>query len=260
MEGEMKIGYYSPSYRRTKIVETHRYLPWIKYVVMESEAQEYRNNNPGVIFKTCPDKVQGNFPRVKNWIIDNYMGENDALLIFDDDITRFNIWQNYQKKPIVTNDFPAWAERMTLLAQEWGTRLWGVNIGPDRMYYKTNTPFSTTAFICGPFQAVMRGNAVRFDERFMLKSDYDFNLQNINKYRMVMRVNNVFLQVRQYEQPGGLSAIRTLSREKKAFVALQKKWGEKIVTVSDRAGIAHNRKKTKLWQINPIIRIPINGV
>ena len=36
------IQVYSPSYKRAGICKTHKYLPFITYVVMESEAEEYK--------------------------------------------------------------------------------------------------------------------------------------------------------------------------------------------------------------------------
>lgn len=256
----MKIGYFSPSYKRAKTVETHRYVPWVHYVVMKSEEAEYLENHTSVFIVTCPDKVQGNVARVRNWIIDKCMGDNDAIVMLDDDVEGLYVWQNYVKQKIDKQDLRSWVERHTILARDWGAYLWGINVGADRMYYKTNTPFSTTSFVGGPFQVILRGNTLRFDERIPLKEDYDFTLQNVNKYRVVLRVNNAFYQARQCEQAGGCAAYRNMDAEKKAFNALQKKWGTEIVQYSDRQGIAHNRGKSKAYQINPIIRIPIRGV
>ncbi len=51
---------------------------------------------------------------------------------------------------------------------------------------------------------------------------------------------------------GGCADYRTIQKEKEQFDLLQKKWGSKIVK-------RDNGSKTN-YDINPIIKVPINGV
>lgn len=69
----MKILIVCPSYRRADKLETPDYLKDILVVVCESQEAEYREKNPKVRFAVCPDKVQGNIARVRNWILDTYL-------------------------------------------------------------------------------------------------------------------------------------------------------------------------------------------
>ncbi|WP_143435191.1 MULTISPECIES: hypothetical protein [Lactobacillus] len=101
---------------------------------------------------------------------------------------------------------------------------------------------------------------MRYDERLPLKEDYDMTLQQLNKYRKVLRVNKFFYRVKQAENVGGCASYRNFEFEKEQLNALVNKWGSKIVRM-DNADRSHNLKKEKKKiDFNPIIKPPIKGV
>jgi sensor c-di-GMP phosphodiesterase-like protein len=135
-----------------------------------------------------------------------------------------------------------------------------VNVSDDKQSYRENAPFSTVSYIGGPFQVFLKGNEIYYDERLPLKEDYDMTLQQLNKYRVVLRANKFFYSVKQSEQAGGCATYRNLEREKKQLEMLQKKWGKKIVRI-DNNNRSHNLKKEKTKiDYNPIIKPPIKGI
>jgi len=76
---KMKIKYFSPSYRRGNVrSNTQLNYPFVKLVVAESEAKQYRESGNEVV--TMPDPVQGNISRVRNWMLDNLMKRCDCLV------------------------------------------------------------------------------------------------------------------------------------------------------------------------------------
>jgi hypothetical protein len=138
---------------------------------------------------------------------------------------------------------------------------WGININPDKQCYRENLPFSFLNFIGGPFQAVLKSNKCRFDERLPLKEDYDFTIQNLNKYRRVLRINRYFYEAKQSQQAGGCACYRNAETEESQFVELQKKWGSNIVKRDSCADRSHKSiKGRKMEDYNPVIRVPIKGV
>ena len=249
------------SYRRADRLETPIYLPFVRVYVDPAEARAYRKNNPGVTIVECAKGVQGNKCRVMNHILDcEFKTRADVVLLVDDDIHRLERWRGKKRVRIETAEFLPFVEKYSIMARDIGAYLWGVNLSGDTCAYREYTPFSTTAYIGGPFQAVMRGCDLRYDERLSLKDDYDFSLQHLNRYRCTFRVNSAYYIARQSEQPGGCSTYRTMERERVQVLALQAKWGSAIVQV-DTGRKAHMRtNKTKAFDYNPILHVPIGGV
>lgn len=260
----MNISVCCPSYKRP-VVRTLKYLPFCKVFVDNSEAEEYRTHNKGANIIACPDGVQGNVARVRNYILNTeFKNGADAVCIVDDDINRiarFVIDKEtnyaYEHKTIETDEFFNFLEKYSILCDEFGFKLWGVNINKDSLSYRHCVPFSTVSVILGPF-SVHLNNPIRYDEKLPLKEDYDLCIQHLNKYRGVLRVNSVHYDCLQSENKGGCAAMRNKQREKEQFELLQKKWGSDIVRV-DSTNKGRTKKK-KQFDYNPIIKVPIKGV
>ena len=65
----MKVSFYAPSYKRPEKSITQINYPFVKLVVRESDADEYRYNGNDII--VVPDTAQGNVCRIRNYILDN---------------------------------------------------------------------------------------------------------------------------------------------------------------------------------------------
>jgi len=256
----MDIRVCVPSYKRPKVA-TLDYLPFAKVFIDEEEEEAYKKENEGAEIITVPDGVQGNVCRIRNYIMKREFEDGaDVVVIIDDDMKGCYKWINTKKKLIQPNDFLAFIEEYSILAKDMGVYLWGLNINQDKQVYREYTPFSTTSFLGAPFQAFMKGNVVYYDERLSLKEDYDMTLQQLNKYRKILRVNSHFYVVKQSEQAGGCASYRNYEEEERQLKLLQSKWGKSIVKldINDRS---HNlkRKKNRI-DYNPIIKAPIKGV
>lgn len=255
-----------PSYRRP-VVETLKYLPETFVFVAESEYEAYRDANPKANLAKVPDRVQGNLCRVRNWILDAY--PNHIVVLIDDDLQWLGYYEGGVRHVLDTPDRVArFLWKYSLMAMELGVVLWGININSDPQCYREYTPFSTISYISGPFMAHVKTD-IRFDESLPLKEDYDFSLQVLNKHRKVLRVNKFHYATRQggssssalKGQAGGCAAYRSLEAERNQLLLLQKKWGEEIVQLDDlESSRNHRSEKVRNFDINPVIRIPIQGV
>jgi len=258
----VKISVVNLSYKRPKGVLTLEYLPFLRVYVDPSEEAEYRKANPGADIVACPKGIQGNVSRVRNYILREEFEQRgaDVVLIVDDDLNGVYIWEKNQRVRLNADALMMFIEKYSRLAEEWGAKFWGVNVNQDKQVYRENTPFATLSFVGGPFQCFLKGNECFYDERLPLKEDYDMTLQQLNKYRIVMRINKAYYVAKQSEQTGGCAAYRTIEREREQMAALRKKWGGKIVAI-DRNKRSHNLKKIKaLVDYNPLIHAPISGV
>lgn len=265
LENIMKISINIPSWKRPDGVRTLDYIPFARVYVDEREAEEYRRNYPDADIVACPAGVQGNLCRVRNYIIDQELNERkqDAALIVDDDLQKIEryIYRGgfgYERETLPTEELLPFLEKYTLLAQDLGAKFWGMNCNSDKMAYRHFTPFSTVAYIGGPFQCFLQGNKCKYDENLPLKENYDMTLQQLNAERVVLRINGYHYVCKQSEQAGGCAMYRNRQREDEQLKMLQRKWGSKIVR-RDTTNKGKT-KKEKLDDYNPIINIPIAGV
>jgi hypothetical protein len=255
----MKISICAPSYKRANIVLTKKYLPGIvRYYVDSKEYNDYKENNPNEIIIKCEDGIQGNISRIRNYILDKEFAlGNDAVLIVDDDLKGVYNWENSSKKLIEKNEFMAFLEKHTILCKEFGFVLWGLNVNEDKQTYKEFTPFNTTNFIGCPFHCTLKESSLRYDERMPLKEDYDMTIQQCNKYRGCLRLNNYFYNAKQSKQVGGAASVRNFEEEKRQLKLLIKKWGSKIVKIDKRD---RSTKDSRKIDYNPKIYLPIKGI
>ena len=233
----MKISVNAPSYKRPNDVRTLDYLPFCKIWVDCKEYEEYKKNNPKAAIISCPDGVQGNLCRVRNYILETeFKNGADVVLIIDDDFTCLRRYDyneldgfGYEPHIISKDEFIPMIEKYSIIAKDLGAKFWGVNCNSDPMAYRHNTPFSTRSYIGGPFQCFLKGNRCWYDERLPLKEDYDMTIQQLNMERVVLRVNAYHYLCKQSEQKGGCAAYRNRQREEEQLEALQKKWGGQLL-------------------------------
>jgi len=245
----MKVKFFSPSYKRPEKSITQKNYPFIKLVVMESEAEAYKSNGNDIVI--VPDSAQGSVCRIKNYILDNLAEDADCVIFFDDDCKGIYRWENQKKHKLESEELLEFAEQSAILCDDFGFKFWGVNCVSDKGAYREHTPFATLNFIGGPFHAHLK-NEIRYDEKLPLKEDYDMTLQHIHKYNGCLRINYINYDVKQAEQIGGCATYRNSKYEKEQFEALQKKWGGEI--------IKYDKVSKKGFDFNPIMKVPLRGV
>jgi hypothetical protein len=246
----MKIVFYAPSYKRPEKSITQKLYPFVKLVVKESEAEEYIQNGNEVV--KCPDNIQGNLCRVRNWILDNLFLDADCLILLDDDCRGIGRWQDQTYYKFNSDELFESCEIWAKLCSDFGFKFWGLNCVVDKGAYREYTPFGTLQYIGGPFQAFLKDNYIRYDEDLPLKEDYDITLQNILEFGGALRINFASYDVKQAEQEGGCATYRNLDYEREQFYSLQKKWGKDIIT--------RDKGSKKSFDFNPILKIPTKGV
>lgn len=225
----MKISVCCPSYKRPK-VETLEYLPFCKVYVDCDEYEEYKKQNPDwADIVSVPKGIQGNLCRIRNYIIEQELKENDVCLIIDDDLHGLYYFERQEEKKVEEEDFLAFVEKYSIVAKEIGAYFWGVNCNSDPQCYREYTPFSTTSYIGGPFQCFLKGNELFYDEKLPLKEDYDMTLQQLNKYRVVLRVNKYHYKCEQSTNTGGCATYRNIERERSNFLCCRRN-GEKTLS------------------------------
>lgn len=241
----------APSYKRPEKSITQSKYPFVHLVVMESERDAYVDNGNDII--VCPDAIQGNLCRVRNWILDTqFDDETECIVIIDDDCKGVGRFDGQKKVWFDGDELLEWCEAQTILCKQLGFMHWGVNCIPDKGAYHEHKPMGWKQYIGGPFQGHIKESECRYDENLSLKEDYDMTLQHLQRYGGVLRLNYAFYDVKQAEQAGGCASYRNLNEEKRQFWALQRKWGKDIVQ--------RDPKSKRSFDFNPILKIPIKGV
>jgi hypothetical protein len=257
----MKISVNCPSYKRS-FVETLDYLPFCQVWVDEGEYMNYYEDNAKwATIISCKSGIQGNLCRIRNHILRTEFDKGmDVVCLIDDDMKGVYYWEQMTDHKVEKEHFLGFLEKYSLLAQEFGAFFWGINVNIDKQVYREYSPFSTVSYIGGPFQVFLKGNECFYDERLYLKEDYDMTLQQLNRYRMALRVNKFHYNVKQSQQAGGCAAYRNLEVEEMQMNLLIKKWGANIVKW-DGADRSHNLKRSKRnIDYNPLIYPPIRGI
>ena len=265
---EKEIVVCCPSYKRYR-VETLSYIPFCKVYVAPEEYETYIEFNQKYkqnIIK-CKQGIQGNVSRVRNYILDTEFSNGaDIVCIIDDDVRAIESFEMsedktfaYEKVKLKQNELLDFIYRYSILCNDFGYKMWGVNINSDAMSYRQYSPFSTNSVVLGVFGCFLKGMECRYDEELPLKEDYDMFIQNCNKYRGVLRINKYHYICRQSEQKGGCAMYRNMKREKEQFEMLRKKWGSNIIKL-DTSNKGRSKKDRKYIDYNPIIKVPIKGI
>lgn len=259
----MKVAVCCPSYKRNEVKSFRFFGDILSVYVCESEYPRYLEHNKGFEknFVAVPLGVQGNVARIRNYILNDCFEKGyDVCCIVDDDMAYIGYYEQLKLHKLEKDEIIPFIEKYSLVCKEFGFMMWGVNLNSDPQCYREYTPFSTTSVVLGPFSCYLKGNECRYDENLPLKEDYDISLQNLNKYRGILRVNKYHYSCEQSTNAGGCAAYRNIEREKSQLELLQKKWGKKIVKV-DTGDRSHSSGKVrKSIDYNPVVKSPIKGV
>jgi hypothetical protein len=250
-----------PSYKRWENLPGYDYFSTAKYIIPESQYNNYAFNRDKKRFIAIPDSEDGNIVKKRNWILKNIPR---PLIMIDDDVTSLMMTDgkadDYFERMGIAKErvklTPEQAigifEQTANLAYQWECPMFGFNLNTDGRNYQQYKPFSLTQPILGPCSGHLFHDLL-YDEKMDLKEDYDISIQALNKYRKILRLNKYAVDADHKSNKGGCVSYRTLEREEAACKAIEKKWGTHI--------IHYNIEKGKYTSyLNGIVHIPINGV
>lgn len=236
---------YIPTYGRAKTMITDKVLPNGIIVCPESQVDEYKKYHSDMRFMPCPDEVEGNMARKRNWIKDN--AKKDWYMMIDDDLSYMQYMENCEARKMSYDHIMEVFYNCFVMCEDLGTVLWGVNLNTDPVCYRIVQPLSMLCCVLGPLNGHIKNN-LRYDERMPTKEDYDYSLQVMYKYHKVLRFNKYSYMVGHINNmSGGSIGIRKMKMEEEQNILLQKKWGKKIV------------KFDMSKDIDPVIKKPLKG-
>ena len=217
-----------PSRGRAGRVSTLKFLPNAKLYVPESEVEQYREKYPNNEIVGVPDAIKG-ITRTRNYILDHET--DDWIVQIDDDIKGFFYWEGGAKFKM--HDIEWHLIQSFVLTQDFGFHLWGWGMKVDKIVHQPFAPISTLAVIVGNIMGIIK-TGLRFDERLVVKEDYDFALQHLYADGGVFKNNKYFVVPRHWTNSGGCVDYRTHKTEEEAYKILRKKWGKIVKWKSTR--------------------------
>jgi hypothetical protein len=238
---------YIPTYKRYGFVETHNIFPDAYLVCNESEYNHYKNCYPEMKIMACPDSVQGNMGKVRNWIKDNV--KTERFVMVDDDVKAILCKEGYRQFKMDREHIYEMIENGFVMCEDLGTVMWGINLNYDPRLYKETTPLSMLNVVLGPFNCHIQDRGLRYDENLPTKEDYDYALQVLHKYHKILRFNKYGYMCGHLEnQTGGSITFRRMDMEVEQNEYLVKKWGSRV--------IRYDMSKS----VNPKVSVPLKGV
>lgn len=218
-----------PSYKRSHDLKGKDYFSMAKYCIPESQKDDYLKVLSEDRIITLPDDQDGSITKKRNWILKNI---SRPLIMIDDDVKKISYWDD-RKNGYLRKDFPKeflseLFEEFISISEQIGVRMFGVSQNTDDRQYKEFQPFNLTNIILGPFQGHLDHDLI-FDDRVGSKDDYDMSLQQLRKYKKVLRFNKYAYECEHGDNKGGIVSYRTKDKEVEYCKQIMLKWGKKII-------------------------------
>lgn len=254
----VELNILIPSFKRYDNLVGYDYFKSAKFVIPESQADLYFKGRDKNRFIVIPDEADGTIAKKRNWILKNIPR---PLVMIDDDVDKMTMTEGgeyFEKHGKAKQNIaltPEQAEDVLIqcanLAYEWGCPIFGFNLNTDGRNYQQYKPFSLSQPILGPCSGHLFHDLL-YDERMDLKEDYDMSIQALSKYKKILRMNKFAVNAAHGDVAGGSATYRTMERERNACLAIERKWGSKII---------HYKLDGKYSDLlNAKCRIPIQGV
>jgi hypothetical protein len=218
-----------PSYKRSYDLKGKDYFFMAKYCVPESQKDEYIEVVGKDRVITLPDSEDGDIVKKRNWILNNV---EFPLIMIDDDVREICYFESENNKPIKQvlnkNQLNDFFKNGFILCEEFKCKMWGINQNTDPLAYKQYNPFNLSKITLGPFQAHLK-HELKFDSRVGTKDDYDMALQQLHKYKKVLRLNKFSYECEHGDNKGGIVSYRSKEKEIEYCKQIMLKWGKKII-------------------------------
>jgi hypothetical protein len=251
MDTETEPFVVIPSYRRAGRVATRKLVPGATLAVHEFEASEYESAEGGDLL-VLSDDLRGNMAKVRNAILTEGFKRSRWVMYLDDDIVdvgKFRYDQGdgrWHHVHLDSEDIALFIANGFVMAEDVGSRMWGMQVSSDPKFYREYSPLTFLSPVLGTFCGVI-DNPLRYDERMGLNEDYDYFLQQVQRYHRVLRFGGYYYRAGHLTDSGGCGSWRTVEEERWQAELMLKKWGSGVVS--------YDLSKST----NPRIRVPLKG-
>lgn len=247
-----------PSYNRSHGLLGKDYFTDAKYVIPESQREQYANVLDQKRIIVISDDDDGSITRKRNWILKNI---ERPFVMIDDDVSSIGYYEgrigvkngDHKKKTLQPSQLDWFFNHTKDMAEQFECKMWGLSQNQDNRIYKEFLPFSLSKISLGPVQGHLHHDLL-FDDKVGTKDDYDMALQQLNKYKKIFRWNKFHYICEHGDNSGGIVSYRSRDKEIEYCKQIMLKWGTKIIQYQ-----IPPKKMTDLLNAKKV-NIPIAGV
>ena len=215
----MKIVIPSKGRAQTLSQKALRLFPDALVCVGEDEVDTYHKITSNLLIH--PTNVVGIGP-LRQWILDTV--KDHCMVQVDDDVTHIYSQVGFHKWRIEDPDTArAIVERLAILAQDAGARIFGFQQAARPLAYANFRPFSMNTWVGGLVGII--GRELRYDPSLLLRADIDFCLQSLMRDRFVMVDGRYSFIHTRFAGKGGNASNRSAERHAQEIAYLKRKWG-----------------------------------
>jgi hypothetical protein len=196
-----------------------RLFPDATLCIGEDEIESYAKLSSNLLVH--PVNVLGIGP-LRQWVLDHV--EDRCVVMVDDDVTHVYSQVGFHKRRIEDADTArAIVERLAVLAQDAGVRVFGFQQAARPLTYANFRPFSLNTWVGGLVGIV--GRELRYDTSLLLRADIDFCLQSLMHDRFVLVDGRYSFIHTRFGGAGGNAGQRSSARHEREIAYLRRKWG-----------------------------------
>ncbi|MCY3024599.1 MAG: hypothetical protein NTW87_36960, partial [Planctomycetota bacterium] len=196
-----------------------RLFPDALVCVGDDETDTYRKVSANLLVH--PASVVGIGP-LRQWVLDNV--SDPCVVMVDDDVTHVYSQVGFHKRRIEDADTArAIVERLAILAQDAGARVFGFQQAARPLTYANFRPFSLNTWVGGVVGII--GRELRYDTSLLLRADIDFCLQSLMRDRFVLVDGRYSFIHTRFAGSGGNAKQRSAERHAREIAYLKRKWG-----------------------------------
>lgn len=219
---DREVLFFAPSLGRGDTCSTHMAIPSVKYVVAESEAEEYAKRVPATNIEVVSDEIQckpSGKCRTLNFILDTFKTKDNIIVFTDDDIKQiYKVdFENNEETLVSEEEVVLCVQKLAFIAGKIGAKIGGFSAlsSADSMMMGLTNRYKLTQkkYIDGKAFIVYEDDGTRFDESLFLKEDIEFNCHSLVKNKRTLSAGFVCFVGKALTNKGGVVSVRTDEEE-----------------------------------------------
>lgn len=208
--------------------------------VPEGQKSEYEKYLKNEIIEV-PGEFYG-ITKTRNFILRYFL--NEDIVFIDDDVKEAGYFKQGLRINLRENRFSSdWLkmfEQCFQITKEFGFSIWGAENGGSKFSNHAFNQIDLKGSINGTILGIV-SNSFSFDEKFIVKEDFDLILRAYRKEGGFLKFNNFYWRTKHWDNAGGCVDYRTNKIEEQCIEMLKKRHGNRI-----KIGTNKNRYHTTL--------------
>lgn len=200
--------------------------------VPENEVRFYKEIYNEVV--GVPNEVKG-ITATRNWILKNT--DEKYVVFIDDDLKQAGYWVDKEpkgRKFINITDEKIWLDnflRLFELTDSMSYKIWGLKTETSKIGQHDEKPFVFKTYITASCMGIINDGNYYFDERYMVKEDYEIGLRHVTERGGVVGARYLTWANHHWDKEGGCGEYRDDKMERECINMLIKQYPKYVKRV-----------------------------